>query len=125
MIRRPPRSTLFPYTTLFRSLDLTFHNAYGPDAAWFYDKRAAGGGCVMDLGVHLVDLALWALDFPEVASVSSQLLSGGAPLGPDAVEDYAVAQIGLADGDRNSAAQGHSPPLRRPPPLPPKHPPPP
>src|SRR2546426_12772620 len=24
MIRRPPRSTLFPYTTLFRSLDLGF-----------------------------------------------------------------------------------------------------
>src|SRR2546425_3738758 len=26
MIRRPPRSTLFPYTTLFRSLP--FHNAH-------------------------------------------------------------------------------------------------
>src|SRR3989454_6490416 len=25
MIRRPPRSTLFPYTTLFRSLALTSH----------------------------------------------------------------------------------------------------
>src|SRR2546429_6736394 len=25
MIRRPPRSTLFPYTTLFRSLDLGVH----------------------------------------------------------------------------------------------------
>src|SRR5256885_7961916 len=25
MIRRPPRSTLFPYTTLFRSQRLTFH----------------------------------------------------------------------------------------------------
>src|SRR2546427_10291779 len=25
MIRRPPRSTLFPYTTLFRSLDLQAH----------------------------------------------------------------------------------------------------
>src|SRR5256885_11241524 len=25
MIRRPPRSTLFPYTTLFRSPSLTFH----------------------------------------------------------------------------------------------------
>src|SRR3989475_10814857 len=25
MIRRPPRSTLFPYTTLFRSLFLEFH----------------------------------------------------------------------------------------------------
>src|SRR5258707_11033256 len=24
MIRRPPRSTLFPYTTLFRSLDASF-----------------------------------------------------------------------------------------------------
>src|SRR2546425_7121683 len=28
MIRRPPRSTLFPYTTLFRS-------AYNPDCVWF------------------------------------------------------------------------------------------
>src|SRR2546422_7620914 len=25
MIRRPPRSTLFPYTTLFRSVDVVFH----------------------------------------------------------------------------------------------------
>src|SRR3712207_8083902 len=25
MIRRPPRSTLFPYTTLFRSLSATLH----------------------------------------------------------------------------------------------------
>src|SRR3712207_7720951 len=25
MIRRPPRSTLFPYTTLFRSVDLVEH----------------------------------------------------------------------------------------------------
>src|SRR5256885_10095899 len=25
MIRRPPRSTLFPYTTLFRSLDYALH----------------------------------------------------------------------------------------------------
>src|SRR3712207_7319882 len=30
MIRRPPRSTLFPYTTLFRSLDLRL--AGQPDA---------------------------------------------------------------------------------------------
>src|SRR2546421_5473596 len=25
MIRRPPRSTLFPYTTLFRSLSMDYH----------------------------------------------------------------------------------------------------
>src|SRR2546426_4539926 len=30
MIRRPPRSTLFPYTTLFRSLE---ERAYGKDLA--------------------------------------------------------------------------------------------
>src|SRR2546425_3447482 len=28
MIRRPPRSTLFPYTTLFRSLDTLRHAAW-------------------------------------------------------------------------------------------------
>src|SRR5260370_28826717 len=27
MIRRPPRSTLFPYTTLFRSVDFAVHAA--------------------------------------------------------------------------------------------------
>src|SRR5258705_3079910 len=29
MIRRPPRSTLFPYTTLFRSSGLKFHESAG------------------------------------------------------------------------------------------------
>src|SRR5258705_796149 len=33
MIRRPPRSTLFPYTTLFRSLLPTEHRARGADRA--------------------------------------------------------------------------------------------
>src|SRR2546427_9115896 len=28
MIRRPPRSTLFPYTTLFRSISPTFASTY-------------------------------------------------------------------------------------------------
>src|SRR5688572_31338670 len=28
MIRRPPRSTLFPYTTLFRSLSPSIHHKY-------------------------------------------------------------------------------------------------
>src|SRR3712207_7095490 len=33
MIRRPPRSTLFPYTTLFRSLALIRRQREQPDAA--------------------------------------------------------------------------------------------
>jgi predicted dehydrogenase len=82
------------------AVDLTFHNAYGPDKAWFYDPAQSGGGCVMDLGVHLVDLALWVLDFPEVSSVTSNLFAGGELLGPapDRVEDYAIATLQLASG---------------------------
>src|SRR2546423_9726486 len=34
MIRRPPRSTLFPYTTLFRSLHLNSLGQPAPDADW-------------------------------------------------------------------------------------------
>src|SRR2546430_16672188 len=38
MIRRPPRSTLFPYTTLFRSLDDKL-NVWGNAIAWCEEKR--------------------------------------------------------------------------------------
>jgi predicted dehydrogenase len=79
-------------------VDLTFHNAYGPDKPWFYDPALAGGGCVMDLGTHMVDLALWTLGNPPVTSVSSALLSGGQPLRAGAVEDFGAATLALADG---------------------------
>jgi predicted dehydrogenase len=80
--------------------DLVFHNAYGPDKAWFYDPALSGGGCVIDLGIHLVDLALWTLGFPVVTGTTSRLFAGGAPLGgrPDAIEDYAVATLDLDTG---------------------------
>src|SRR2546425_7253727 len=34
MIRRPPRSTLFPYTTLFRSMATALEFEYGVTAWW-------------------------------------------------------------------------------------------
>ncbi|WP_120009344.1 Gfo/Idh/MocA family protein [Teichococcus vastitatis] len=82
------------------AVDLVFHNAYGPDKKWFYDPAQSGGGCVMDLGVHLVDLALWTLGFPVVERVSGTLFAGGERLTarPGRVEDYATAQIDLQDG---------------------------
>ena len=82
------------------AVDLVFHNAYGPDKAWFRDPQLAGGGCVIDLGIHLVDLALWTLDFPRVVAVSSRLFAQGRPVRGDAgvVEDYAVAQMDLEGG---------------------------
>ena len=82
------------------AVDLVFHNAYGPDKPWFYDPTLSGGGCVIDLGVHLVDLALWLLDFPRVSGVSSHLYAAGRPVVATAqrVEDFAVAEIELASG---------------------------
>jgi predicted dehydrogenase len=81
------------------AVDLVFHNAYGPDKPWFYDPRLSGGGCVMDLGIHLVDLALWVLGFPRVEEVSSRLFSRGEPLrAADRVEDFATARLDLESG---------------------------
>jgi predicted dehydrogenase len=75
------------------AVELAFHNAYGPDRRWYYDAALAGGGCLLDLGTHLVDLALWLLE-ARVARVEGRLLRRGR----GAVEDYAVARLDLDSG---------------------------
>lgn len=78
---------------------LCFHNSYGPDKAWFYEREQSGGGALIDLGVHLIDLLLWTLDYPAVTSVASRVLSRGEPLqGDERVEDYVAAQLALDGG---------------------------
>ena len=78
------------------AVDLKFHNAYGPDKPWFYDLELSGGGCVLDLGIHLFDLMLYALDFPEVKTVNSSLYAKGASVkGKNVVEDYASVHLQL------------------------------
>src|SRR2546428_9287319 len=48
MIRRPPRSTLFPYTTLFRS----HFPGFGPEAAeWLMQERRVAGLAVDTLSL--------------------------------------------------------------------------
>src|SRR3989454_7968364 len=49
MIRRPPRSTLFPYTTLFRSWDPNEVWKFG-DPANFYNKYTGPGGASNETG---------------------------------------------------------------------------
>lgn len=82
------------------AIDLVFHNAHGPDKAWFRDPALSGGGCVIDLGIHLIDLALWMLDYPAVQGVTSSLYAGGQRLAknPAVVEDFAVAELQLDTG---------------------------
>jgi predicted dehydrogenase len=86
--------------------ELVFHNAWGPDKEWFYNPKLSGGGCVVDLGIHLIDLALWSLNKPKVKEVRSNLFAGGKPLNnPDEqVEDYATALMNLqmANGRESS-----------------------
>ena len=82
------------------AVDLTFHNAYGPDKSWFYDKMQAGGGCMTDLGIHLVDLAFWMLDRSDVEEISGALFARGVRITgkSDHVEDFGTATLRLTDG---------------------------
>ena len=49
--------------------------AWAPGATWFFERALAGGGCLMDLGVHAIDLvrAVTGSDVTHVAA-----LLGGA-----------------------------------------------
>src|SRR5256885_15140003 len=61
MIRRPPRSTLFPYTTLFRSIIQGRHR-YGPDAIGYFIVSGASGA---DDVVAALLLARWAAAYDK------------------------------------------------------------
>lgn len=80
--------------------------------SWFVNKQIAGGGPLIDLGVHVLDIALFLLDEPEVASVTAStynelgssgvgfnLKAGKSGLGSNfEVEDLATAFMRLSTG---------------------------
>lgn len=76
---------------------------------WFTNRDTAGGGPLIDLGVHVLDMALFLMDEPEVISVSAATYSelGKRGLGGRGdtvsldnfnVEDLATAFIRFANG---------------------------
>jgi len=62
---------------------------------WALSQERAGGGVFQDLGIHMVDLALWLLGKPPVVSVSASAYRL-APKGE--VEDSAAAFIKVKGG---------------------------
>ena len=81
--------------------------------SWFTSKEVAGGGALIDIGVHAIDLALYFLDFPTITEVSATtraqfgtredygyLYMWGDDEGPEAfdVEDSASAFLRTNDG---------------------------
>lgn len=77
--------------------------------SWFRRRDQAGGGPLIDLGVHMLDLAMWMLGFPKVVSVSGATYAEFGPTGrgywgtpaPGSVcdvEDLALAMIRLEGG---------------------------
>lgn len=79
---------------------------------WFTSKEMAGGGPLIDLGVHMVDMALFLMGNPEVETVSCATYAELGPRGrggwtgigvmtgeaPYEVEDLATAFIRLSGG---------------------------
>jgi predicted dehydrogenase len=82
--------------------ELVFHNAWGPDKPWFYDPTLSGGGCVIDLGIHLVDTLEWVLSPERIVDVHSRLYAAGVLLQSAAtaatVEDFASVQLTTSEG---------------------------
>lgn len=83
------------------AVDLTFHNAYGPDKSWALDADLSGGGCLIDLGIHLIDLLYWTLGDVELMNVEAALYREGRRLyEPLEVEDVAFAELELTGGTK-------------------------
>ena len=76
----------------------------------FTQKDKQGGGPLIDIGVHILDLTLWLMDYPEPASVSGTtytkygnregVLNMWGPWDPKtySVEDFAVGLVKFKNG---------------------------
>src|SRR3712207_9201842 len=78
MIRRPPRSTLFPYTTLFRSFD---------QAQLTARQTVLIHGAAGNVGAHAVQLARRA-GIRSIATAATDDLAHVRELGADTVVDF-------------------------------------
>jgi UDP-N-acetylglucosamine 3-dehydrogenase len=64
---------------------------WAPDATWFFDTKLSGGGALIDLGIHALDLVRFVtgLEAEEVTAIT---------LGKEPAEDAAQVAIKFRDG---------------------------
>ena len=80
------------------AIDLEFHNAYAPNKQWCFDRAHSGGGCLLDLGVHLIDLALWLQGVPDLRLTGRRLFAEGRLATRADVEDLAFVELAEESG---------------------------
>ena len=106
---------------------MRYHGIPGGVGNWFSRKATSGGGPLMDIGVHMLDMALHLMGEPSVQTVSASTYAAYGPRGrgrgqygatqpgsddpvPFEVEDLATAFVRMDDGStlllESSWAQG-------------------
>ncbi|MFQ5794796.1 MAG: Gfo/Idh/MocA family protein [Candidatus Bipolaricaulia bacterium] len=81
-----------------------------PSWGTFISKAASGGGPLLDIGVHVLDVAMWLIGYPKPTTVSGMTMTafgnrkgivnpwGEWDVAKFDVEDFATAQIYLDNG---------------------------
>ncbi|MFF2157994.1 Gfo/Idh/MocA family protein [Paenibacillus chitinolyticus] len=71
----------------------------GVPEGWFTDSRYSGGGPLMDIGVHVLDLAWWMMGCPQPESVTGKLFRKIAPYATKGIAAYtAHSDINKSEG---------------------------
>lgn len=65
--------------------------------SWFTSKEGAGGGPLIDLGVHVLDMALWLMDEPVVERASA---AAYAKLGPQGIGHWTGNRFSIGTEQR-------------------------
>ncbi len=69
----------------------------GAMGSWFFDKKQSGGGPLIDLGVHRLDLALWMMGYPEPEWVMGSAYNTlGVELAGKCGQEYTVEDMACA-----------------------------
>jgi predicted dehydrogenase len=79
-----------------RSVSLRRRTFVRGQKSWFSDKKRSGGAAVMDMGPHMVDLAMWFAD--DYAPVQVSGVTRTAIMVDTDVDDFASALIRLQGG---------------------------